>query len=210
MVMAPAPTRTQQYHLASMVPGFPPPVFPTTISSLTSPDPSLRSQQQPSPWDCSTIPKLQLPAAAPSRGPASLSRVCMPVARTVWFPFHLGCHSSAVWLSALNVSPLTQTIAPMWGLTPASVPPPAKGRSSPTNTPVFPLVPSSYRVLCGSIYSFPLVRYSCLFSAGVLHSHLCLKVYSWCIGGKRCTPCPPTPLPSCSISIYSLAKYPLV
>ena len=33
------------------------------------PDPSLHSQQQPSPWDCSTVPKLQLPAAAPSRGP---------------------------------------------------------------------------------------------------------------------------------------------
>ena len=32
-------------------------------------DLSLCSQQQPSPWDCSTIPKLQLPAAAPSRGP---------------------------------------------------------------------------------------------------------------------------------------------
>ena len=24
------------------------------------------------------------------------------------------------------------------------------------------------------------------------------KVYSWCICGDRCTPCPPTPLPSCS------------
>ena len=34
--------------------------------------PSLHSKQQPSPWDCCTIPKLQLPAAAPSRGPASL------------------------------------------------------------------------------------------------------------------------------------------
>ena len=42
----------------------------------------------------------------------------------------------------------------------------------------FPLVPSSYRVLHGSIYSFPLVRYSCLPSAGVLHALLCLKVYS--------------------------------
>ena len=40
-------------------------------------DPSLHSQQQPSPWDCATIPKLQLPVAVPSRGPASLSRVCM-------------------------------------------------------------------------------------------------------------------------------------
>ena len=41
-----------------------------------------------------------------------------------------------------------------------------------------PLVPSSYQVLCDSIYSFPLVRYSCLLSAGVLHALLCLKVYS--------------------------------
>ena len=46
-------------------------------------DPSLCSQQQPSAWDCSTIPKLQLPAAAPSKEPAYLSRVCMAAARTV-------------------------------------------------------------------------------------------------------------------------------
>ena len=32
--------------------------------------------------------------------------------------FHLGCHRSAISLSALNVSPLTQTIAPMWGSDP--------------------------------------------------------------------------------------------
>ena len=81
-------------------------------------DPSLRSQQQPSPWDCSKIPKLQLPAAAPSRGPVSLSRVCMSAARTVWFSFHLDCHRSAISLSALNVSPLTQTVAPVWGSDP--------------------------------------------------------------------------------------------
>ena len=46
-------------------------------------------------------------------------------------------------------------------------------------TPLFfPLVPSSYRVLHGSIYSFPLVRYSCSLPAGVLHAPLSLKVYS--------------------------------
>ena len=44
--------------------------------------------------------------------------------------------------------------------------------------PFFPLVPSSYRVLHGSMYSFPLVRYSCPHSAGVLHALLCLRVYS--------------------------------
>ena len=54
-------------------------------------------------------------------------------------------------------------------------------------------------VLCGSVHSFPLVRYSCLLWAGVLHALLCLKVYLWCIWGERCTPCPPTPLPSCPL-----------
>ena len=41
----------------------------------------------------------------------------------------------------------------------------------------FPLVPSSYRVLHGSIYSFLLVRYSSLLSAGIPYALLCLKVY---------------------------------
>ena len=50
-----------------------------------------------------------------------------------------------------------------------------------------PLVPSSYGVLHGSIYSFPLVRYSCPLSAGILHALLCLKVYSWCSHAERCT-----------------------
>ena len=104
-------------------------------------NPSLCSQQQPSPWDCSTIPKLQLPVTAPSRGPAFLSGVCMAAVKTVWFSFHLGCHRSAVSLPALNVSPLTQL--PQCGdWIPASVPPPAEGRFSPTNTAVFP--PSSF------------------------------------------------------------------
>ena len=41
----------------------------------------------------------------------------------------------------------------------------------------FPLVPLSYRVLRGSVYSFPLVRYSCLLSAGVLHALLSEGVF---------------------------------
>ena len=81
-------------------------------------DPSLCSPQQPLPGDCSTIPKLWLPATALSRGSMSLSRVCMAAARTVWFSFHLGCHRSAVSLPALNVSPLAQTVAPLWGSDP--------------------------------------------------------------------------------------------
>ena len=62
---------------------------------------------------------------------------------------------------------------------------------------LFPQVPSSYRVLRGSIYSFPLIGYSSLLSACALRALPCLKVYSWCIRGERCNPRPPTSPPSC-------------
>ena len=127
----------------------------------------------------------------------------MAEAKTVWFSFYLGCHRSAVSPSALNVSPLTQL--PRCGIhTPASVSPPSEGRSRPTNTSVFP--PSSFILPSFAWFYvfFPLVRYSCTLSAGVLHALLCLKVYSWYICGKRCTPHPPAPLPSCSSLAYFL------
>ena len=52
-------------------------------------------------------------------------------------------------------------------------------RAGPVLWPLLfsPLVPPSYRVLRGSIYSSPLVRSSCLLSVAVLHALLCLKVY---------------------------------
>ena len=94
----------------------------TNFPSQSPPSPpldlSLCNQQQPSPWDRSTIPKLQLPATPPFRVSWSLSGLSMAVTRTVWFSFHLGCHRSALSLSALNVSSLTQTIAPLWGSDP--------------------------------------------------------------------------------------------
>ena len=189
MVMAP-PTSAWLSSIALLqwLPSFPPQEFPTPVSSLTSLQ-SLPSQQQPSPWDYSTIPKFQFPATVPSR-------VCMAAARTVWFSFLLGCHRSAVSLSALNVSPLTQTIAPMWGLPLCFSSSTCQGQVQSSSTLIFfPLVPSSYRVLRGSIYSFLLVRYSCLLSAGV----------SWHIHGERYIPCPPTPLPSCP-SLDTLLK----
>ena len=54
----------------------------------------------------------------------------------------------------------------------------------------FPLAPLSYRVLCGFICTFPMVRYSCRLSAGVPHALLC-------ICGEYSTS--PTPLPFCSL-----------
>ena len=84
MVMAPPAMRDSAvspcFHgcLAFLHRHFPPQSPPSHPLDL-----SLHGQHQPSPWDCSTVPKLQLPAAAPSRGPACLSGVCMAVARTV-------------------------------------------------------------------------------------------------------------------------------
>ena len=117
----------------------------------------------------------------------------------IWFSLHLGCHRPAVSLSALNVSPLTQTLTLMWGSDPCLSSLPTKGRSSPTNTSVFP--PSSFILLSFAwfyvFFSAGQVFLSAL--AHVLHALLCLKVYSWCICGEKCTPHPPTPLPSCSL-----------
>ena len=77
MVMAPTPRRdsadlSPYFHgcLAFLHQHFPPRSPPSHPLS-----PCLHSQQEPSPWDCSTIPKLQLPVAAPSRRPAFLSGV---------------------------------------------------------------------------------------------------------------------------------------
>ena len=91
--------------------------------------------------------------------------------------------------------------------TPASVPPPAEGRSSPTNIPVFP--PSSF-----ILPSF--AWFYIFFSAGqVLPSTLswcsaCTSVsegvflmYLW----ERRTPRPPTPPPSCSLTFLFLPEF---
>ena len=163
---------TQLYRLASMAAR----LSSTGIShhSLFSHplNPSLCSQQQPSPWDCSSIPKLQLPATLPSR-------ICMAVARTVGFSFHLGCHRSAVPLSSLNVSPLTQAIAPVWGSDPCFSSPTLGGQVQSYEQSLSPLVPLHHWGLRGSIYSFLLFMYS----SAVIWScaFLCLKAYSWCI-----------------------------
>ena len=86
-------------------------------------------------WDCSTIPKLQLPATAPSRGLASLSRICTAAARTVWFSFYSGYHRSTVSHSFLLYWLRQLPRCGDW--TPVSLPSCTEGRSSPTNTPVF-------------------------------------------------------------------------
>ena len=89
--------------------------------------------------------------------------------------------------------------------TPASVPPPAKGIFSATNTPVSPPLPAPHPV--PSSYLLPnFAWFYIFFSTGqVLQSALswcsvCTSVSEavfWCIHGERCIPRPPTLLPSC-------------
>ena len=140
------------------------------------------SQQQNLPWDCSTIPVLQTPAAVPSRG--SLSGVCMAVERIVCvsliqfrlpqivcFTFSLKCFSSDP-----NNCPIVGT-GPLLQL-----PHPPRAGAVLLTLPFCPLLPSSYRVLHCSIYSFLGVRYSCPLSAGVLQALLfddAFLMYLW-------------------------------
>ena len=99
---------------------------------------SFHSQHQPSPWDCSTIPKVQPPVSAPYRGPASMSRVCIAVAKTVSFSIHLDCHRSTVSLAAIMFLLWLRKLSKCGDWNPASVCPLTEGRSSPTNTPISP------------------------------------------------------------------------
>ena len=106
MVMAPPPTRDSAvspgFHgcLAFLHWHFPPQSPPSHPLH-----PSLCSQQQPSPWDYSTLPKLQLPATVPSRGPAPVRGTCgcgndclilipFTLPQISCFPLSLNCFSS--------------------------------------------------------------------------------------------------------------------
>ena len=142
-------------------------------------DPSLHTQHQPLPWDCSTIPKLQLPASAPSRRPAFLPGgmygcckdclILIPfrLPQISCFTLTLKCFfSDSDNCPNVGIGSLLQFPHPL--------------RAGPVLLTLLfsPLVLLSYQVLRGAISSFPLVKYSCPLSAGVMLAFLCLKVYS--------------------------------
>ena len=140
--------------------------------------PSLHSQQRPSPWDCSTIPKLHSQALGLPGDPHSClcvcgrSKVCLllipfGLPQTSRFTLSLKCLSSdADNCLDVRTGPLLQFSDPL--------------RAGPVLLTLLflPLVPSSYQVLGGSRYSLPLGRSSCPHSAGVLHAFPCLKACS--------------------------------
>ena len=117
--------------------------------------------------------------------------------RTIWFSFHLGCHRSAVSLSALNVSSLAQTSDPMWGLDPCFSFPTCQGQVQSYWHSSFTPFPSPTK-FCMVLYII------FLWSGTPVHSQLvfCMHFCVWrCIPDvsmERCIPPPSTPPPSCS------------
>ena len=180
--------------LPAWLPGFLPQAFPMVISIMSPLAVSLPSKA----WDCTPVPMLQLPAIVLSRGLASLSGVHMAAVRIVCvilIPFRLSqisCFTlSLKCFSSVPNNCLDVEIRALLQL-------PHSPRQGPILLTLlfFPLLLSSYWILHGSMYSFLVVRYSCLLSVGVLQDLLCLKVNLWCIHGERCTPHLPTALPS--------------
>ena len=185
--------------LLPWLPCFPPQVFPTTISSLISPlSVSLQSTaaltlgllhnpQTPAPSCCTFQGKY-----VPVQGMYGCSKdflILIPfrLPQISSFTVSLKCFSSdSDNYPDVRIGPLLQ------------LPNPPRAGPVLLTLLFLPLVSSSYWVLRESIYSFPLVRSSWPLSAGVLHALLCLKMYSWCICGERCIPCPPTPPSACS------------
>ena len=164
---------TQQYHLASMAAWLPPQAFPTTVIFLTPP----RSVSLQSPAALA-LGFLHNPyALAPSH--YTLQGPCIPV----WGTY--GCSKYCLNLIPFTLPQincfilsfkcflLTQTIAPMWGSDPL-LQFPHQPRAGPFLLTLlfFPLVPSSYLILCGSIDSFLMVMFSCQFSADCQLSQL--------------------------------------
>ena len=166
--------------LLPWLPGFPPQAFPITISFFTSS--RFISPQSIAPLTLGLLYTSQIPAPShctfqgtliPVQAMYDCVKDCLilipfRLPQITCFTFSLKCFSSDShnW-SDVGIRLLLQF--------------PYQLRAGPVllTLQFFPLVPSSYRVLRDSIYSFPLVRYFYPLSAGVLHALLCLK----CIPG---------------------------
>ena len=157
------------------LPGFPPQAFPTTISSLTAPRSVSRVNSSP----------------CPRIAPQSLNYSSQPMCLLGMY----GCGKHCLILNPFRlpqISCCTLSLkcflsdsdnCPDVGIRPLlQFPHPLMAGPVPLTLLILPLVPSSYLVLCGSIYSFLLVRHSSLLSAGVLHALLCQRcilMYPW-------------------------------
>jgi len=144
--------------------------------------PSSWSQQQSLHWDCSPVSRLQLPAAAHSSGRVSLSGVCRPTAQIACVVLTPFIHRSAASLSdSLKHVYSVPTDCPDVGISSLlQFPNPLGADPVPAHSPpLFLFLLSSYCVLCGSIFSFPVVRDSCWLLAGRLRDSWYLISKEW-------------------------------
>ena len=173
MVMAPPPCMTQQYSWLPWLHRHLPPhsfltspqsVSPQSTAALTLG--SLQTPQTPAPSRCALHGTL-----LPVWGMYGCGKDCL-----ILIPFGLpqvSCFTLSLKYFSSGSDPL------LWGSDPClSYHKPLKAGPVLLTLLFSPLVPFSHRVLHSSVYSFPLVKYYCLLSAGVLHALLCLKVYS--------------------------------
>ena len=163
--------------------------FPTTISSLTRPCPGIALQ-----FTCSSSQQVCFLGDLYPCQEYEWQQQGLPV----WFLFHSEYHRSAASLADSNVSPLSQTIAPMWKSEACFSSLTHQGKVQSCWLSSFSPTPSILLSFVWFYIFFPVDRYSCLVLDGVLQDPLCLEVYSWCICGERCTPHPSTPPPSFS------------
>ena len=173
--MAPPLRMTQQYRFASLAAW----LSSTGISPVNS---SLTSPQSISLQSTAALALGLLSPQTPAPSHCALQGTCIPA-------WHVdGCSTDCLGLSPFRlpqISCLTLSLkcfssdsddCPDVGIRPL-LQFPHLLRAGPVllTSLFFPLVPSSYQVLHGSTYPFPLVRYSCLLSTGVLHALLCLR-----------------------------------
>ena len=178
MVTAPTPTPDCSIALLPQLPGFPPLAFPTTISSLTSPQSV--SPQSTAALALGLLHNPLAPSCCPfqetsisvwgmyGRGKVCQSFIPFRLPQISCFTLGLKCFSSdSDNCPCMGMGTLLQF--------------PHLPRAGPLLLTLlfFPLVPS-FTEFCVVLYI--LFHWSgTLLSAGVLHALLCLKVYSWCI-----------------------------
>ena len=160
------------------LPGFPPSTFPTMISSFTSPQSVSAVNSSPL---SGTAPQSLTPAPS----------LCAFRGTSVPVQVMYGCGNDCLMLILYRLPQISCSTPSLKCFSSDSDDCPDVGigpllqfphlpRAGPVLLTLlfFPLVLSSYQGVHGSIYSFPLARYSCPLSAGVLRALLCLKVYS--------------------------------
>ena len=155
------------------------PCFPTTVSPTHAPDPSLHGQQQPSPGIApQSLSSSSQPPRPPGDLPSWLGFVWLRQGLSAFTP--LGLPQVRCFALSLKCFSSDSNSCPDAGIRPLLWFPHPQRAGPVLLTPLFALVPSSYRVLRGSVRSVPPVRSPRPRSDGVLHARLSEGVFLMC------------------------------